>query len=331
MSVLVVIPCLNEAPHISTLLAQLLRDAAVDRIIVADGGSIDGSQSIVEAIATREPRLILIDNPGRLQSAGINRAVALHGEGHRFLVRVDAHGGYPEGYVSALLAAAERQDATSVVVPMRTRGSGCFQRAAATAQNSLLGTGGSAHRHLGEGQFVDHGHHALMELGPFMAVGGYCETMACNEDAELDYRLAAAGGRIWLEPGAAIDYFPRRTPIALWRQYLRYGTGRARNVARHRQRLKPRQAIPLLVPPAVTLLLLTPVHPIFAFPATVWGTATLGGGLLIGARAGGGCSLLAGIAAMIMHCAWGTGYLLERIRHPRGVAARLRFSYETVA
>jgi succinoglycan biosynthesis protein ExoA len=322
MSVLVVIPCLNEAAHLPSLLDQFGRDVTVGRIVVADGGSTDGSQAIVARAAASDPRIVLLDNPDRVQSAGVNRAVATHGAGFRWLLRVDAHCGYPDGYAARLLAAAETRGAQSVVVPLITSGTGCFQRAAAAAQNSAIGTGGSAHRHLGEGRWVDHGHHALIDMALYRAVGGYCEAMHCNEDAELDHRLGLAGGRVWLEPTGAVRYYPRRTASALWRQYRRYGEGRARNVRRHAMRLKPRQMIPLLVPIALAMLLLTPLHPIFALPALLWAVAVGAAGLLVGARAGGGCALMAGPAAMIMHAAWGFGYLKERLLHPRGVAAR---------
>ena len=76
---------------------------------------------------------------------------------------------------------------------MRTKGTGLFQKATALAQNSRLGNGGSQHREGGAGRWTDHGHHALMRLDAFRAVGGYDETFSHNEDAELDYRLAAGG------------------------------------------------------------------------------------------------------------------------------------------
>ena len=40
-----------------------------------------------------------------------------------------------------------------------------------------------------EGHWADHGHHALMRISAFRAVGGYDESFSHNEDAELDYRL----------------------------------------------------------------------------------------------------------------------------------------------
>ncbi|WP_375401966.1 glycosyltransferase family 2 protein [uncultured Sphingomonas sp.] len=312
--VLIVIPCLNEAEALPGLLRRLLADSGDASIVVADGGSTDGSRAIVERLAERDPRVRLLDNPARLQSAGINAAVRTHGAGARWLVRVDAHCDYPADYASRLVAVGEARDVTSVVVPMVSRGTACFQIAAAAAQNSRLGTGGSPHRHVGEGGLVDHGHHALMRLDLFTRVGGYREDMSHNEDAELDLRLVAAGGRIWLEPSLALGYLPRRTIGALWRQYRSYGAGRARTLRLHDRRPKPRQALPLLVPAAAFLALAAPVHPLFAAPLAAWALLCLGAGAVVGARAGGGCALGSGVAAMTMHLAWGLGFLGRVLR-----------------
>ena len=306
---LIVIPCLNEEAHLPGLLQWLATECPHDPIVVADGGSTDRSRDVVTAFAAGHANVHLIDNPRRIQSAGINRAAALLGDGCEWLLRIDAHCLYPAGYARELLRAARERRATSVVVPMVSRGHGCFQRAAAAAQNSVLGTGGSPHRHLGHGRLVDHGHHALMRLDLFRAVGGYREDMPHNEDAELDLRLLAAGGRIWLEPGQALVYFPRGTPRGLWRQYFGYGTGRARTLLLHRTRPKMRQLAPLAVAGAAGLALLSPIHAAFAAPLALWALLSLVAGMAIGMRAGGGCAMLAGVAAMIMHSAWSLGFL----------------------
>lgn len=309
MTILAVIPCLNEVGHIGDLIEQLRLGSTIRTIVVADGGSRDGSREIVERLAQTDPRIILLHNPQRIQSAGVNLAVQIHGEDHQWLLRVDAHCLYPPNYAMRLLEAAEKTGASSVVVPMRTVGKSGFQHAIAAAQNSALGTGGSPHRHIGKGRFVEHGHHALMDLQMFRRLGGYCESMPCNEDAEFDYRQVHAGGRIWLEPDASIVYFPRATPLALWQQYFRYGVGRARNMRRHMMRLRSRQVAPLAVPIAVMMLPLATVHPLFALPAAAWMAACLSVGLFVGYRSGGGWHLLAGYAAAIMHLAWGLGFL----------------------
>ncbi|WP_375396522.1 glycosyltransferase family 2 protein [uncultured Sphingomonas sp.] len=310
--VVIVIPCLNEAAVLPALLRQQLADTDGIPIIVADGGSTDDSRGVVERLAAEEPRVRLLPNPARIQSAGVNLAVRGCGPEVRWLVRMDAHCDYPTDYVDRLLATAEAQHVTSVVVPMVSRGTTCFQVAAATAQNSRLGTGGSAHRHVGRGGLVDHGHHALIDRALFESTGGYREDMPTNEDAELDARMTAAGGRIWLEPSLALVYYPRSTPGALWRQYWKYGRGRARTLQLHRARPKLRQMLPLAVPAAAALALATPVHAIFAVPLSAWALLCLGGGAAIGRRQGG-CALLSGVPAMIMHLAWGLGFLTRMI------------------
>lgn len=321
---LIVIPCLNEAGHIEALVDALLAAAADDALlVVADGGSTDGSPELVAQAAARDGRVRLLHNPARLQSAGVNAAVRRFGSGRRWLLRVDAHADYPCDYGARLLATAERTGADAVVTPMETRGRGCFQRAAATAQNSVLGAGGSPHRTPGVSGWVDHGHHALMRIDRFVAVGGYDEGFSHNEDAELDARLVQAGARIWLAGDAVVGYYPRSAPGPLWRQYLGYGGGRARNLARHRQRMKLRQLAPLAIAPSVALLALAPVWPWAALPAAAWALLCLGFGALQGVRRRDGCAAVSGAAAMIMHLAWSVGFWRERLRFrraPRGSA-----------
>lgn len=313
--VLIVIPCLNEEKMLPGLLAWLQRKHADALVVVADGGSCDSSRLIVETAMLAWPSLRLLENPQRFQSAGVNLAARVFGEGRKWLVRIDAHAEYPDDYVRQLIAAALQHGVESVVVPMVTTGSGCFQVAAAAGQNSVLGTGGSPHRHVVKGCFVDHGHHALMRLDSFMAVDGYDPTFSHNEDAELDFRLQANGCRIWLEPRAAVRYHPRASAKALWKQYFKFGKGRARTVQKHRLRLKVRQALPLVILPAVISGLIAlpfslywPLATLFAVPALGWAAVCQTAGYVMALRDRSWCTLAAGSAIMTMHAAWSLGF-----------------------
>jgi succinoglycan biosynthesis protein ExoA len=277
-------------------------------IVVADGGSTDGTREIVTQIAAQRPNVRLLNNPRRLQSAGVNLAARMFGDACPWLIRVDAHADYPDNYVSSLIAEAERTGASSVVVAMRTMATGCFQQAAATAQNSLLGTGGSAHRMGGAEGFVDHGHHALFRTKTFLALNGYDEAQSHNEDAEFDVRLTRYGGRIWLTRATSIGYFPRARAGALFAQYRNYGKGRALTLMRHRVKPKLRQLLPVGIAPAVALLALTPWLPIAALPALGWAALCLGYGLLLGVKKKNRCAAVSGVAAMIMHFGWSLGF-----------------------
>ncbi|MDB5447822.1 MAG: succinoglycan biosynthesis protein [Phenylobacterium sp.] len=314
---LIVIPTLNEARVIAEVVERVLDDdGLVDPlVVVADGGSTDETRDIVREITRRDPRVRLIDNPGRLQSAGLNLAAAAIAGDRPWLLRVDAHADYPRNYASRLIEEAMRTGATSVVVSMDTVGEEAFQRAVAAAQNSVLGTGGSAHRLASEGQWVDHGHHALFDLAAFEAVGGYDESFSHNEDAELDLRLARQGGRIWLTDKVRIGYYPRRAAGALWKQYVSYGKGRARTVLKHYTPLKIRQALPLAVAPAVAGLALAPLFWWLAIPAMVWALTALSFGAVLSARKRDAAILMSGPAAMIMHLGWSAGFWAQLITH----------------
>jgi succinoglycan biosynthesis protein ExoA len=250
----------------------------------------------------------LLHNPKRLQSAGVNLAAQTFGQAYRWMVRVDAHAGYPARYVSSLAQEAERTGAASVVVAMVTRGDGVFQRAAAVAQNSRLGTGGSAHRIGGAAGYVDHGHHALFDLPAFLGVGGYDESFSHNEDAEFDARLRKSGGRIWLTGEVSVVYYPRSRPGALFRQYLGYGSGRARTLLKHRERPRIRQMLPMGVAPALILAAAAPIVPAAAAPALIWALICVAYGAALAATRRSGAALLSGPAAMIMHTAWSFGF-----------------------
>jgi len=309
---LIVIPCLNEAAHLRALIGTLTADpgAANARIVIADGGSTDGSQAIVTAAAEADPRVVLLQNPKKIQSAGVNAAVAAFGDTANFFVRIDAHAGYPAQFIASLLTAQAETGADSVTVAMQAKAhtGGCFQIANAAAQNSALGAGGSPHRNAGVRRFTDHGHHALMRTAAFRAVGGYDESFSHNEDAELDHRLIGNGARILLAGDIVVDYYPRATLRGLWRQYYMFGRGRAKTVAKHRIPLKPRQLAPALIAPSALLALAAPLWPPAAAPFALYLALCLGLGALLGFRQGSVCAGAAGAPAATMHLAWSCGF-----------------------
>jgi succinoglycan biosynthesis protein ExoA len=308
--VLVVIPCLNEEDYIERVLTKLAAEAHhVDlRIVVADGGSTDQTREIVKRFADSNHRIVLMDNSRRIQSAAINSAVQRYGDGARFFIRVDAHADYPYQYCEHLLTVQARTSADSVVVSMRTEGHSCFERAAAAAQNSILGNGGASHRLATGGRWVDHGHHALMTIKAFKAVGGYDETFAQNEDAELDARLTENGFHIYLTDETQVTYYPRGSAIALFRQYFNIGRGRARNFLKHRRTAKLRHLVLAAVAPILCLSLLAPISPIFALPAVAWILVCLGYGIVLGIRSRDTCAAAAGFAAIATQAGWSFGF-----------------------
>lgn len=315
--ILVVVPTLNEEAHIEACLRSLIGDDPEmlrTRVAVADGGSTDRTREIVARLAAGEfPNLVLVDNPARLQSAGINRAVAeAAGPEHRILVRCDAHSIYPPGYVRAVALGLAVRDVASLVVPMDARGGTCFGRAAAWIVDTPFGSGGSAHRGGRRSDFVDHGHHAGFALDWFRKIGGYDPSFSHNEDAEYDMRLVKAGGRIWLAAYIRVAYVMRGSFRKLAKQYYLYGKGRARTVKKHRIRPKLRQLIPaVLVAGLITCLIFALVWPLFLLPPLLYALALGAISCWQALARSAACGLYAGPALAAMHLSWGTGFLKQ--------------------
>ncbi|AUX79866.1 MULTISPECIES: glycosyltransferase family 2 protein [Sinorhizobium] len=320
-STLIVIPCLNEALHIEALVAKLRPSLGVlnAKIVIADGGSDDGTREIARRLSEEDPRVLFLDNPKRIQSAAVNRAVAELGSGFDYLIRIDAHASYPDDYCERLVEEALATEADSVVVAMQTEGFGTFQKATAYAQNSKLGNGGSKHRTGAAGHWAEHGHHALMRIAAFTDVGGYDETFSHNEDAELDFRLGKAGYRIWMTDRTSMVYYPRNRIVPLFKQYFGYGRGRAKNILKHRAMPGLRQMLPLGVAPVAFGALLAIINWAAIIPFGVWAAACLGYGVWMAVGQRNPYGPLAALSAMVMHLAWSAGFWRELLDFRRRV------------
>jgi succinoglycan biosynthesis protein ExoA len=190
--------------------------------------------------------------------------------------------------------------------------------AVAATQNSVLGNGGATHRNSDASRFIDHGHHALFDLNAFLSLGGYDEAFSHNEDAEFDYRLARAGGKIWMCSEAAATYFPRSTPGSVAKQYFRHGQGRADMLVKHKARPRLRQLLPIA---ALALFvggilgsffsLFTLLGPlVYVFTAVIWGC-------YIALRSRNACAAVSGVAAIIMHLSWASGLIAALVHSVR--------------
>lgn len=312
INVLVVIPTFNESSTIKNVIKLLTCDLPQDfnfRFVVVDGGSFDGTQDIVHKIAATRSDLTLLHNDKKIQSAGINLAVKKYGETADILIRCDAHALYPRMFIAKLLASINRHEADSIVVPMDSIGKNCLQKAIAWISDTIIGSGGSAHRGGKASDFVDHGHHALFKMQAFKKIGGYREDFSHNEDAEFDCRLRKVGGRIYLDAEIRLQYYPRATLIKLWRQYFNYGKGRSRTVRCHPTSLKLRQLlVPLHLAASIFSFLIAFLFPWLLIIPSLYISALLFVSVLLMFKHRSICASMSGLAAFVMHTSWSLGF-----------------------
>ncbi len=246
--VTIAMPCLNEAAHVEACLRSVQRQTYPrDRIemAIAEGGSTDGTREILARLANEDPRIHVLDNPDRLQAAGLNR-ILLQAKGD-VIVRMDVHCEYAPDYVEKCVAVLERTGADNVGGAQRCRGRTEFEKAVCAALSSPLGVGGAAYRSPDNEGYVDTVFLGAFRRGALERIGAWDPGAITNEDAELNQRLVASGGRIYLSREIVVHYAPRGSLVSLARQYYRYGRGRARTLLKHRRFLSVRPALPFLV------------------------------------------------------------------------------------
>jgi len=245
--VTIAMPCLNEEQFIEGCLASVRQQTyPPDRleILVADGGSSDGTRAILARLSQEDARLRVIDNPDRIQAAGLNR-ILQEARGD-VVVRMDVHCEYASDYIEKCVSVLERTGADNVGGAPRSRGETPFQRAVCAALRSPLGAGGAPQWNPDNEGFVHSVPFGTLRRDYLRSLGGFDPRAATNEDAELNQRVIARGGRVYLSPEIVFSYYPRASVSGLARQYFRYGYGRARTLVKHRGLLNPRPALPFL-------------------------------------------------------------------------------------
>jgi hypothetical protein len=166
--------------------------------------------------------------------------------------------------------------------------------------------------------FVDTVYLGAFRRDDFLEIGGM-RTLPSRvaEDADLYFRWRSAGRRILLDPAIRSAYTPRPTPASLWRQFYRYGLGKADMLIVNRQ-------LPSLRPLAPMALILGILAGIAAVPVSPWPLVIVltiwVGTLLVAMR----LRFDVVLAAMVMHVAYGLGLLRGSLRRPRTVRASVR-------
>jgi succinoglycan biosynthesis protein ExoA len=309
----IVIPCLDEEAHIEALVRGAMEQRyPADRleILVCDGGSRDGTRAVVARLAAADPRVRLVDNPGRYPSAGLNEGIR-RATG-AVIVRMDAHAAYADDYVAAAVDTLRRTGATAAGGAARARARSHFQRALVAALSSPLGVGGSAYRDASREGFVESVWGGAFRREAFEQVGLFDAGARANEDAELNQRIIEAGGSVYLARDIVSFYYPRGSLGGLATQYYAYGQGRARTLLRRRRLLSPRPLVPFATVTTFAVLGVLAVVAPWTRPFSILGAAVYAGlvvaeAVRVARRYGAGVLPLLPVIFPTMHAAHGVG------------------------
>jgi succinoglycan biosynthesis protein ExoA len=298
----VIVAALDEVANIDHVIDTALASRHVATVIVADGGSTDGTRERVAHRAHADPRVRLIDNPHRVQSAGLNVAATIADTD--LLIRLDGHTTYAPDYIDASVAAWAED--LAVGGPMRARGDTPWSEATAYAMDDPMAIGPARFHHATVAEDVDTVYLGTFERAVFLDVGGFRTFPSGTvEDTDFYRRWRERGGIVRVDPAVRSWYHPRSKWRGLWRQYVRYGRGKAELLWLNGRLPSVRPAAP------AALVLLLAVGAVLAVSWTPWPLVALIGvwGLALGVVAARSPArrLRTAAAAATMHVAYGLG------------------------
>jgi hypothetical protein len=313
--VCVILPVLDEYDVIDACLGSLrAQDYRGEMAVaVADGGSVDGTLDRLERWQRDWAALAVIDNPHRVQSKGLWLA-ALSTDAE-ILVRADAHTTYAADFVRCSVEALLESGAVAAGGPMRPMAEGGFGAAVAQAMTHPLGVG-PAPFHSGRSRaYVDTVYLGAFRRSDFLDAGGM-RTLPSRvaEEADLYQRWRRSGRSVLLDPTIRSTYTPRDTPGALWRQFYRYGMGKADMLIINGQFPSPRPLAPLAL--VAALAAGTALLPLSAWP--LFGVLAMWIGVLAIAMRFRPATI---VASMLMHLSYGIGLIRGLLRRPSAVRA----------
>jgi cellulose synthase/poly-beta-1,6-N-acetylglucosamine synthase-like glycosyltransferase len=319
--VTIAMPAYNEERYLEACIASVQAQdypRELIEILVADGRSTDRTREILARLTAADPRIAMIDNPARLQAAGLGLIVrASTGD---VIVRMDVHAEYAPDYVRRCVETLARTGADNVGGAQRARARTPFQRALCAALGSPLGVGGARYRSADEEGFVDTVFLGAFRRKVFETVGMWDPGAITNEDAELNQRILDSGGQIYLSRDIVVHYYPRASLRDLAVQYYRYGRGRARTMLKLGRAPTLRPVLPFaMVAGAAALAAVPPAWPLGAAALATYALATGVEALRVSRDLGPAAIPTVWAIFPVLHASHGVGFaagLLHYLRSP---------------
>ena len=305
----VVLPILNEERFLEDSIEAILAQKYLGplEVILALGPSTDKTNEIAQRLASKDPRIILVDNPTSRTATGLNLAIS-HAK-YSIICRIDGHAQISPTYISHAVAIMDQTHAVNVGGVMAAVGENVFENAVATAMRSPLGVGASRFHTGGKAGPADTVYLGVFEKSKLEKVGGYDERFTRAQDWELNFRLRQDGGIIWFDPDLVVTYRPRPNLRALAKQYFEYGRWRRAVTRSHKGTVNFRY----LAPPVTLTLCLVSLFagslfgPLYFVPLAGYLIGNLVGAVVIGKSLIEKLILPAVLATM--HFSWGAGFL----------------------
>lgn len=251
----IVVPIRNEQNYILQTLDSLINQEYPEdkyEIIVVDGMSTDNTCRVVRNYINthKEKNIYLLKNPRKLSSCARNTGVKT-AKG-RLIAVIDGHVFIPNNQLfKNMEEIKESKSAYCLARPAPLDVPGLKSGTAywiAQARKTWLGHSQNSYIYSDYEGFANPVSSGFAyDKSVFKKVGYFDESFDAAEDVEFHFRLFMAGIEAYTSPRLLIYSYPRESLLALFKQQVRYGIGRAKFVIKHKNGFTKETPIPSLI------------------------------------------------------------------------------------
>lgn len=244
----VIVPLYNEEKYVRQFIDSLI-EQSYDRSnmewILVDGNSSDNTVPIIKSyMELNEYPIILLNNEKRKTPYALNKAIET-AKG-RYIIRLDAHAKFYPDYIEKCVYYLENTDADNVGGVAETESSGFVGNAIAQMVSTKFGVGGSDFRIGNSNKYVDTVPFGAFRREVFDKVGLFDTRLLRSEDNDMNSRIRAAGGKIWLSDEIRFKYYSRTTVSGILKMGMQNGNALFRTFKVNRKAMSLRHFIPFL-------------------------------------------------------------------------------------
>ena len=307
----------NEEKHLPLLFRDFINQTfPLNRleIVLVDGFSTDRTKQLMNDFSKSKgdlfSKVIILDNPKRIQSAGWN--IAIKASSGDIIIRIDAHSHIEKDFI-------EKNYNSHLTGEYITGGprtciiedGSDWKKMLLMVENSLFGSSINSSRRDGQTKYVKTMFHAAYRREVFEKAGLFNEKLLRTEDNEEHYRIREAGYKFFFNPEIKSYQYARPTLKRMMRQ--KYGNGFWIGVT---TKICPKclswyHYVPAFFVIAIMLTTLLSAFGITVFTFLLWGIyfaftiiATVFGSLKEGFYI---ANIIAPIVFLLLHFAYGIG------------------------
>ena len=241
-------PIRNEEDFIGkTLISIIEQDYPREKLelVIADGGSSDGTISEINKFKIFFFKLNIINNEHETMPKGFN--LALNSSKSDIILMLGGHSVLPKNYISKSVENLKNYNSSCAGGVIQAIGDGFWGDVIAKSISSVFGVGNVSFRvKNSKSGYVDSLPFGCYKRSIFDTIGGLDEELVRNQDDEFNFRMNQSGHKIWQDSSLVTKYFCRLSLKKLFNQYLHYGLYKVRVIQKRRALISFRHIIPSL-------------------------------------------------------------------------------------